>query len=67
VALLTPLRKVRCLACVVARAKTAPPEEEADLELPGQVQCPYCGRLMSQREKQEQGACNDCQDPGRKP
>jgi len=22
--------------------------------------CPYCGLVMSNREKQEQGACNDC-------
>jgi len=22
--------------------------------------CPYCGRVMSNREKAEQGACNDC-------
>ena len=22
--------------------------------------CPYCDRIMSEREKAEQGACNDC-------
>lgn len=22
--------------------------------------CPHCGRVMSDREKAEQGACNDC-------
>lgn len=22
--------------------------------------CPYCGRVMSNREAAEQGACNDC-------
>lgn len=22
--------------------------------------CPTCGRVMSRREKEEQGACNDC-------
>lgn len=25
--------------------------------------CPHCGRLMSLREKSEQGACNDCTRP----
>lgn len=24
--------------------------------------CPYCGRIMSNREWKEQGACNDCTD-----
>lgn len=24
--------------------------------------CPYCDRIMSVREGQEQGACNDCCD-----
>ena len=23
-------------------------------------ECPYCGRIMSIREKKEQGACDDC-------
>ena len=23
-------------------------------------ECPYCGRIMSVREKAEQGACDDC-------
>lgn len=23
-------------------------------------ECPYCGRVMSFREEDEQGACNDC-------
>jgi ribosomal protein L37AE/L43A len=22
--------------------------------------CPYCGRVMSKREAEEQGSCNDC-------
>ncbi len=25
-------------------------------------ECPYCRRVMSMREAQEQGACNDCGD-----
>lgn len=24
--------------------------------------CPNCGRVMSEREYQEQGQCNDCED-----
>jgi ribosomal protein L37AE/L43A len=24
------------------------------------IACPYCGRIMSNREADEQGACNDC-------
>ena len=26
-------------------------------------ECPYCGRIMTWREKDEQGACNDCYEP----
>lgn len=26
--------------------------------------CPYCGRVMTWREKDEQGACNDCYGGG---
>jgi len=26
----------------------------------GPATCPYCGRVMTFREKEEQGACNDC-------
>lgn len=29
-------------------------------------ECPYCGRIMSNREHDEQGACNDCYE-GRRP
>lgn len=30
--------------------------------------CPYCDRIMSEREAREQGACNDCVNgPSRRP
>lgn len=32
---------------------------DAHVEL-GPPRCPYCGRVMSNRESAEQGACNDC-------
>lgn len=25
-------------------------------------QCPHCGRIISDRERDEQGACDDCYD-----
>lgn len=66
VVLLTRHRKTRCQACATQlHIKALPPVDEPDLELPGQVECPYCGRVMSQREKQQQGACNDCQQGGK--
>jgi len=26
-------------------------------------ECPHCGRVMSKRERAEQGACNECYTP----
>lgn len=36
---------------------------QAEVETPRErPHCPYCDRVMSDREALEQGACNDCQD-----
>jgi len=36
------------------------PEEPVPVEEVVTPVCPQCGRIMSNREKAEQGACNDC-------
>ena len=46
---------VSCGNClrVLALIREAP-------DTPPRTECPYCGRLMSDREKREQGGCDDC-------
>lgn len=34
----------------------------AEADPSDQVECPGCGRIMSHRERDEQGICNDCQE-----
>jgi hypothetical protein len=41
-------------------AENLVPEDDLAPQREGPPRCPGCGRVMSDREAAEQGACNDC-------
>jgi hypothetical protein len=45
----------------------APQPGRATIGRTGPPVCPHCGRIMSEREQREQGACNDCRSGQSRP